>query len=169
MEKEKLEVAIEKATQLAWDYEQKYGGCAQVVLAAIKETVGHISNEVFQSATGLAGGVARTGKSCGALTGGIMALSCFWGRPYDDFADLNLRRIRTFSISKELVSKFQEAYGSPNCAQIQEKIMGRSYDLGNTKDFEQFIYDGGHYDKCTAVCSNAARWILEILNKEGLI
>ncbi|MCL1941382.1 MAG: C-GCAxxG-C-C family protein [Synergistaceae bacterium] len=169
MEKGKLEAAIEKAMQLAWGYEQKYGGCAQVVLASVRETVGNISDEVFQSATGLAGGVARTGNACGALTGGVMALSCFWGRPYDDFADPDKRRVRTFSISKKLADKFQEAYGSPNCGKIQEKIMGRSYDLGDPKDFEQFVKDGGHDDKCPSVCANAARWTLEILNEEGLI
>jgi len=169
MEKEKLEVTIEKAMQLAWNYTQEYGGCSQVVLASIKETVGHISDEVFQSATGLAGGVARTGNACGALTGGIMALSCFWGRPYNDFADPDKRRIRTFLISKKLVDKFQEFYGSPNCGKIQEKIMGRSYNLCDPKDFEQFAKDGGHIDKCTSVCANTARWVLEILNEEGLI
>jgi C_GCAxxG_C_C family probable redox protein len=169
MEKEKLDSVIEKATQLAWNYEQKYGGCAQAVLATIKETVGNISDEVFQSATGLAGGVARTGNACGALTGGVMALSCFWGRPYNDYADPGKRRARTFSICKKLVDKFQETYGSPNCNKIQEKIMGRSYNLGDPNDFEQFIKDGGHDDKCTSVCANSVRWTLEILNEEGLI
>jgi len=169
MEKEKLKAIIEKAMQLAWDYEQKYGGCSQVVLASIKETVGQISDEVFQSATGLAGGVARTGNACGALLGGVMALSCFWGRSYDDFSDPDKRRLRTFSISKKLVDKFQELYSSPNCGKIQEKIMGRSYNLNDSKDFEQFIKDGGHADKCTSVCANTTRWVLEILNEEGLL
>lgn len=169
MEKEQLDTTIEKAMQLAWSYTQKYGGCPQVVLASIKETVGNISDEVFQSATGLAGGVARTGNACGALIGGVMALSSFWGRPYNDFADPEKRRVRTFSMSKRLVDKFQEAYCSPNCGKIQEKIMGRSYDLGDPKDFEQFLKDGGHDDKCTSVCANSARWVLEILNEEGLI
>jgi C_GCAxxG_C_C family probable redox protein len=169
MEKEKLDTTIEKAMQLAWDYTKKYGGCPQVVLASIKETVGNISDEVFQSATGLAGGVARTGNACGALTGGIMALSCFWGRPYDDFADPDKRRLRTFAISKKLADKFQEFYGSLNCGKIQEKIMGRSYNLGDPNDFEQFLKDGGHENKCNSVCANAVRWVLEILNEEGLI
>ena len=169
MEKDKLVITIEKAMQLAWSYTKKYGGCSQVVLASIKETVGNISDEVFQSATGLAGGVARTGNACGALTGGIMALSCFWGRPYNDFADPDRRRARTFSICKKLADRFLETYGDLNCGKIQEKIMGRAYNLGDPQEFEQFIKDGGHVDKCTSVCANAARWTLEILNEEGLI
>jgi len=164
-----LDDTIEKAMQLAWKYTKSYGGCAQVVLASIKETAGNIGDDVFQSATGLAGGVARTGNACGALTGGVMALSCYWGRPYSDFADPDKRRVRTFSMSKKLADRFQETYGSHNCGKIQEKIMGRSYNLGDPKDFEQFVKDGGHDDKCNSVCANSARWVLEILSEEGLL
>jgi len=169
MEKEKLDAVIEKAAQLAWSYQQEYGGCAQVVLASIKETVGNISNEVFQSATGLSGGIARTGNACGAFTGGVLALSSFWGREYDNFSDPEKKRVRTFSMCKKLFDKFQCTYDSPNCSKIQEKIMGRSYNIGDPKDLEQFIKDGGLNDKCTSVCANSARWVLEILNEEGLI
>ena len=169
MESIALKETIDKATQLAWKYEQQYGGCAQVVLASLKETVGHIGDDVFQSATGLAGGVGRTGYACGALTGGVMALSCFWGRPYDDFADPARRRTRCLIMSKKLVGKFQETYGSANCHDIHRKIMGRAYDLSDPAEFEQFVKDGGHDDKCPSVCANSARWVLEILNEEGLI
>ncbi|MCL1866695.1 MAG: C-GCAxxG-C-C family protein, partial [Oscillospiraceae bacterium] len=73
----KLKNLSDKAAELALKYERTYGGCAQVVLASLKETVGNIGDDVFQSATGLAGGVGRTGHACGALTGGVMALACF--------------------------------------------------------------------------------------------
>ncbi|MCL1876299.1 MAG: C-GCAxxG-C-C family protein, partial [Synergistaceae bacterium] len=128
-----------------------------------------ISDEVIQSGTGLAGGVGRTGNACGALIGGVMALSCFWGRPYSDFADPGNRRAKTFTMSKKLVDKFQETYGSPNCGTTLEKIMGRSYNLNDQKDFEQFLKDGGHDGKCNSVCANTVRWVLEILNEEGLV
>ena len=164
-----LEETIEKATRLAWKYEQQYGGCAQVVLASLKETLGRIGDDVFQAATGFAGGIGRTGHACGALTGGVMALSCFWGRPYNDFADPGKRRARCLNMSKKLVEKFQRHYDSPDCHGIHKKIMGRPYDLGNPEEFDQFIKDGGHDDKCPSVCANSVRWVIEILNEEGLI
>ena len=159
----------DKAAELAWKYEQTHGGCAQVVLASLKETVGGVGDDVFQSATGLAGGVGRTGHVCGALAGGVMALACFWGRPYDDFADPGKRRARTLDMSKRLVKKFEAQYDSADCHGIHRKIMGRAYDLSDTQEFEQFVKDGGHDDKCPSVCANAVRWILEILNEEGLV
>lgn len=159
----------EQAASLAWKYEQIYGGCAQVVLAALKETVGNISDDVFLSATGLAGGMGRTGHVCGALSGGIMALSCFWGRGYDNFADPEKRRARTLNMSKKLVERFQKEYDSADCHGIHKKIMGRAYNLSDEKEFEIFLKNGGHDDKCPSVCANATRWVIDILREEGLI
>jgi C_GCAxxG_C_C family probable redox protein len=169
MEGTELKNLIDKAEKTAWKYEQEYGGCAQVVLATIKETLGHIGDDVFQSATGLAGGVGRTGHACCALTGGVMALSCFWGRPYDDFADPEKRRTRCLEMSKKLVGKFQSRYDSADCHGIHRKILGRAYDLSDPEEFERFVAAGGHDDKCPSVCANAVRWVIEILSEEALI
>lgn len=163
------ELWIEQATALAWKYEQQYGGCAQVVLASVKETLGQVDDAVFQAATGLAGGIGRTGHACGALTGGVMALCCFWGRPYDDFADPAKRRSRSLAMSEKLTRRFQREYDSADCRGIHQKIMGRAYDLGNPEEYAQFLKDGGHDDKCPSVCANAVRWVIEILDEEGLL
>ena len=98
-----------------------------------------------------------------------MALSCFWGRPYDDFADPDKRRSRTLAMSKQLVERFQEFYDSPDCCGIHKKIMGRTYNMEDPEEFAQFIKDGGHDDKCPSVCANSAKWVIEILNAEALI
>jgi C_GCAxxG_C_C family probable redox protein len=169
VEKTEFEILTEKATKLAWKYEQIYGGCAQVVLASVKETLGHVEDGVFQSATGLAGGIGRSGHACGALVGGVMALSCFWGRPYDDFADPGKRRALCLDMSKKLVEKFQSEYGSAECHGVHRKILGRAYDLSDPQEFERFVRDGGHDDKCPSVCANAVNWVFEILNNENLI
>ncbi|MDR3230743.1 MAG: C-GCAxxG-C-C family protein [Synergistaceae bacterium] len=169
MESVALKNAADKAGELAWKYEQQYGGCSQVVLAAIRENLGHIGDDVFQAATGLAGGLGRTGHACGALVGGVMALSCFRGRPYDDFPDSAGQRPPCLAMSKKLVRAFEEAYGSADCHGIHRKLLGRAYDLDNPEEFQQFIKDGGHDDKCTSVCANSARWVIGILNEEGLI
>ena len=168
-EGEHLKKLSDQAAELAWNYERTHGGCAQVVLASLKEIAGSIGDDVFQSATGLAGGVGRTGHACGALTGGAMALACFWGRPYDDFADPDKRRARSLEMSKRLVKKFEAQYDSADCHGIHRKIMGRAYDLSDAQEFEQFVKDGGHDDKCPSVCANAVRWVLEILDEESLI
>lgn len=166
----KKEELMQKAFERADYNEKNYGGCAQCVLAALKETLGDtITDDVFKSATGLAGGVARSGSACGALTGGVMALSMFYGRELSNFADPEKVRFKTFEICEKLVQKFKEEYGSQNCWDIQTKIMGRSYNIQDPDEYQAFLANGGHDDKCPVVCGKSASWVVEILFEEGLL
>jgi len=166
MDKKELMIEVER---LAYEYEQRYGGCSQCVVGAIKKALGGISDDVFKSATGLAGGVGLTGKTCGALTGGVMVLSIFLGREFDNFADPERIRFETFKLAKELVQRYEAEYGTVVCDEIKKKIMGRTYDLWDEKEYEEFLAAGGHDDKCPSVCGKAAKWVVEILSEANLI
>ena len=48
--------------------------CAQAVLYAFGPELGLPGETALKVATGLGAGVARRGQTCGALTGGILAL-----------------------------------------------------------------------------------------------
>ena len=161
--------AKNKAFDEAFENERRYGGCCQCVLGAIRTTLGHITDDVFKSGTGFAGGIARSGMACGACTGGVMALSMFVGREYDHFDDPQGVRFETYRICEKLINCFVSEYGSINCWDIQKKIMGRSYDLSCEEEYEIFLQDGGHDDKCPYVCGNAAKWVVEIIEGEGLL
>jgi len=164
------DLLIEKARKKAFDNERNFGGCSQCVVGALKDTLGVVSNDVFKAATGLGGGIGLTGRSCcGALTGGVMVIGTFLGREYDNFADPGRVRFETFKLAKRLVEKFEEEYGSVVCDDIKIKIMGRKYDLCDEKEFQEFLNDGGHDDKCPSVCGNGAKWTVEILSQEKLI
>jgi hypothetical protein len=57
-------------------YEKTYHGCSQCVLAAIMDVMDEGDDQVFRSASGLAGGLACSSRAtCGALTGRIGVLS----------------------------------------------------------------------------------------------
>jgi len=161
---------LKKAETLAYQYEKKYGGCAQCVLGALKNTIGGISDDVFKAGTGLAGGVALNGAgTCGALSGGVMALSMYLGREYNNFADPQRVRTDSAKICKKLVDRFETEFGSGNCKDIQRRVMGRSFNLWNKQDHQDFLAAGGHEDKCPMVCGKAARWVIEILQEGRLI
>ncbi len=166
MKKEDLLTQVE---QLAYMYEKEYGGCSQCVVGAIKKALGLISDDVFKAATGLAGGVGLTGNTCGALTGGVMVISLLLGREYDNFDDPERIRFQTFELAKKLIKRFEEEYGTVVCYGIQEKIMGKSYNLWDETEYSQFLAAGGHDDKCPGVCGKAARWVVEILMDQKLI
>jgi C_GCAxxG_C_C family probable redox protein len=152
----------EKAYSLAYEFEQKYGACSQCVLAALQETVGSIADEVFKAAYALAGGGAKTGQgTCGALAGGMLAISAKYGRERTDFE--TVRSTEASNLAKILYDRFVDEFGSPICATVQEAIFGRSFDLWDPEERQAFEKAGGHREKCPMVVGKAAMWTAEIL------
>ncbi len=70
---------IQRAKENAHEND-RHSGCSQGVLLSLQEEFGIGNNEVFKAATVLSGGVARSGETCGALIGALMALGLVVGR-----------------------------------------------------------------------------------------
>lgn len=170
MEKEKRRKELmEKAYELGFEYEKKYKGCSQCVIAAIQDTLGIRDDSVFKAATGLAGGGGLTGiGACGGYAGGVMVLGQLLGRERSIFEDSERIRFRSFDLANQLVDEFIGEFGTIICRDIQVKIFGRPYYLRDPEDFNKFEEAGGHVDKCTDVVGKAARMAVKIILDEGL-
>lgn len=157
---------LENVYQLAFQYEAKLGSCPQCVLASLKETLGIGNESIFQASQGLSGGTALSSQgTCGALTGGMIAISTLVGRTYQEFTDGQKKRL-VFKYTKFLYDRFIREYGSPLCCDVQKKLFGRSYNLLNKQEYEAFEKAGGHVYKCTSVAGNTAKWTAEIILNE---
>jgi C_GCAxxG_C_C family probable redox protein len=163
----KKEDIVKEVGELACKYEQDFGGCSQAVVGAFKEVLGEISDDVFKASTGFAGGIGLTGNTCGAISGGIIVLSTFLGREFNEFPDPEGKRFESFRLAKKLVDRCESEYGSTKCEHVMAKIMGRFYDIWTERD--DFLAAGGHDDKCPVVCENVAKWVAEILIEENLL
>lgn len=160
------EEKLQKAYDLAFKYEAERGSCPQCVLAAIMETINIGSTETIQAADALAGGTAlSTQGTCGALIGGLMAISSIVGRTYIEFNNGERRR-RVFQYSKKLYDKFKKEYGSIICKDIHQKLFGRSFNLMDKNDYAEFEKMGAHIDKCPTVSAKVACWTVEIILKD---
>jgi hypothetical protein len=118
------------------------------------------------------GGACRRGglcgdSGCGGYSGGIIALSQFYGRLSENFLDPERTRRKSFDLAKRLHDKFIAEYGSVICRDIQQKILGRGYYLRDPEEFGKFEKAGAHAEKCPSVVGNAAKWTAEILLEEG--
>ena len=157
------EEILEEVYNLAFKYEAERGSCAQCVLSAIMETLDIGDANTIKAADAMAGGTAlSTEGTCGALVGGLMAISIIFGRSYEDFSAGEQKR-RVFRYSKKLYNKFIEEYGSPVCKDVHQKLFGRSFKLLDPKEYQEFEKAGAHVDKCTSVSGNVARWTAEII------
>lgn len=159
-----LQEMIDKAYQLAYEYEQKHGCCSQCVLAAIQDVLGNIDDAIFMAAHGFAGGGGlSTRGTCGALAGGMLALGAKHGRDRPNFA--KGRFIQSYKLAKQLHDQFVAEFGSPVCGDVQKKMMGRSFNMWDAEDFKAFEEAGGHRDKCPHVVGTVAKWTTEMLVK----
>lgn len=158
------EEILTKAYELGFKYENEYHGCCQCVLAAIQDTLGIENGAVFKAGTGLAAGIGLTGAgSCGALSGGVMAISSQIGRDRMNFRDEEMVSYQTFELANKLYNRFIIEYGSGICYEIQKKLFGRTFNLWDATEYEEFEKAHGHSRVCPSVVGNAAKWTVEIL------
>ncbi|MEN2975236.1 MAG: C-GCAxxG-C-C family protein [Candidatus Caldarchaeales archaeon] len=153
----------ERAYKLAFKYEAEYGSCPQAVLRALCEVFSLDGmGAVIKSAHPLAGGLGLSGNgTCGALTGGAMALGYIYGRGLEDMG--KGRFLQSYQKAKELYDIFVKEFGSCICRDVQSKIFGRSFNLWDPEDYNRFEEMGAHRDKCPDVTGKVARWVAEIL------
>lgn len=119
------------------------------------------NNNVFKSASALAGGVARQGETCGALLGSIMAIGAVVGR--EKLNDKEQYQ-KAMGPAMEMYAKFKERVGHSLCQEIHRIRFGRVYRMDIPEEREAFHNMGGHDRKgCPEVCGIAAKIAAEII------
>ncbi len=159
------EEIIERAFQLSKEYEKTCTGCAQSVVAGLLDAFGMQNDGVFKAASGLADGIGLTGDgSCGALTGCSMVMGLIFGRERKDHKDM-MKPMKSYMLCKELHADFVKQYGSCRCYDIQTKLMGRTFNLLDPKDFQEAM-KAGMMEHCSEVVGRAARNAAGIILRE---
>jgi len=159
------ETLADRAYRLAKEYEQTCTGCAQSVVAGLLDALGMEEEGVFKAASGLADGIGLTGDgSCGALTGGCMVLGLLFGRERKDHRDM-MKPMRSYLLCKKLHDYFVDEYGSCRCYDIQEKLMGRTFNMYDPRDFQE-ASQAGMLEHCSELVGKAARRAAELIERE---
>ncbi len=160
MNHEEKHALAEQAYQKAFRYELDYGCCPQCVLAVVQETVGFVDDNTIKASHGLSGGGGLMGQgACGALTGGLMALSAKFGRDRDKF-DAG-RGLNNYKKSKELVERFRNEFGGVTCEELQKQFTGRTYDMWSAEEYKAF--DSARGNRCAHATATVTKWVVEIL------
>ncbi len=125
--------------------------CAESVLQAVAESRGIQSELIPKIATGLCAGIARSGDICGAVSGGVLAISLITGRcNAQESREENHRLVRAF------LSECEAKFGSTNC----KKLIGCRLD---TPEGQQFFKEHNLREKCAGFTCEAARLASEAL------
>ncbi len=157
MEREELAT---QAYQRAFELDAKYGCCPQCVLTAVKETLGGVSDETIKASHGLSGGGSLMGGgTCGALTGGLVALGTRKGRDADKLH--KGRGMANFQAGRELVERFHQEFGGTSCEHLQQQFSGRTWDFWKPEEYKGFSDARG--DQCARATGLVTRWVVEML------
>jgi C_GCAxxG_C_C family probable redox protein len=165
MSEKSPEAIVERASQLAAEYERTCTGCAQSAVAGLLDAFEIDSEDVFRAASGLADGIGLTGDgSCGSLTGCAMVISLIFGRGREDHRDV-MKPMQSYLLCKELHQEVIREYGSCRCHDIQQKTMGRTYDLLDPKQLEEAMKEG-MLEHCAQVVGRTTRRAAELILRE---
>ena len=155
------EALIQKAAESAFHYENTYGSCAQSCLGGLRDAFPElgISEEIFKSSYGLAGGCGCSIKgTCGALSGAAMAISLIAGRDKshmdDDFTSC-------YDKIKKVIAKFSEKFGV-TCCEVQTATMGACFDF--MTEVGEAGYNAKNGDEnCSKAVSYATQLVAEMI------
>jgi C_GCAxxG_C_C family probable redox protein len=162
---------LEKAYKQGFEGERNVRGCAQCAIAAVQDALDMRNDFVYKAASGLAGGAGEcTDGLCGGYSGGIISMSMFFGRTREEEATKKGRADKyvSFRMAAALHDRFVQKYGTVICAEIHKKIFGRSFNLRDDGEKQQFRDAGAHEreDGCCAVVGDGARWATELILEE---
>lgn len=116
--------------------------CSEAIVKTIKDEFElPISDDVIAMASGFPVGMGRSGCTCGAVVGGIMALGLFFGRTEAKDAKVN----KTMALSKELHDIFMNRHKCLCC-----RVLTKGMTLGSPEHMEQCISFTGEVAEETA-------------------
>ena len=144
--KRQKEEIINKAEELAKEYEAKYRGCGQCTFLAIVDALRwggleiipeDMENRLASGLSLLTGGTAMSGDgTCGAIASSAIAAGMALQVSLDDIE--SIRRGAVF-IRNTILYEYCNKYNSILCKDIQMKRYGKAWDLSSDEMAHEFL------------------------------
>lgn len=146
----RFDVDLERIRKIAEDYYRNGDFyCSEaVVKTIIDEFQIDVSEDVIKMASGFPVGVGGMGCTCGALTGGVMAIGLVYGRSQGKDPKVN----KAMELSAKLYQIFCERHKVSCC-----KVLTRGMEKGSPEHMEQCIAFTGEmaYEAAKIIAENA--------------
>ena len=151
---------LKRVQKRAEEYEQISQSCAKSPALAVMEEFGFGDIKIITVLSSFPG-IALTGETCGAISGGLVALASYFGR--NNLLDF-VANARSYAQSRKLIYLFRKEIGTTKCWDIhRDVVFGRCYDLADSKqDYPAFVRDKG-FEKCALLSGISARLAAQII------
>jgi len=144
--------AIGKA---AFNNVRAYANCCRSTLWALTTQLDLDGADSLKASSSLAGGIAGTGETCGAVLGALMAIGLACGPDHPTHSDAPSR-----TAAARFVERFTERFESTRCYGVQDAAVG--WHVDDSSRLPEWIAAGGPI-ACAGACAEAARIAAEIL------
>ena len=102
--------------EIAYNYHKAGYNCAQAVVAAFSDLTGMSVEQSMAVSGGFGGGVGGShAELCGAISGGVMALSLLC--PHVDGAN-KTTKVELYKLAKEFRARFEDTFGLTVCGDL---------------------------------------------------
>jgi C_GCAxxG_C_C family probable redox protein len=147
-------------------YEREYHCCSQATMLALQQALGLEDELALKAASSMCGGVALSGKTCGALSAGVMVMGMKHGR--GDLKEGFASVMKAMVPANKLVKWFEAEYGTTVCKDISglelnEEMLNL---MSSQPEAALSALDPAMVEKCSNICGRTAEKVLEILEEE---
>ena len=150
---------LDRIEETAYNYEKEYHGCSRCTLLPLQQHLKLGSGSALKASVPLAGGIAMTGETCGALLGALLAVGLAT-------ADEEMGNKEAFQASLiagfRFLKRFKKDMGSTTCRDIQIARLGRYYNMADPQEYQEFA-KAGAYVECSKVVARASRLAAEFI------
>jgi C_GCAxxG_C_C family probable redox protein len=146
---DKINNTLEKVRKQAETYYREGDFyCSEAIIKTIKDEFNvDISDKAIAMASGFPVGIGGAGCTCGALSGGVMAIGLLFGRESGKDPKVN----HAMQLSNELHGNFKNAYRHTCC-----RALTKGLELGSEQ----------HMEKCIAITGEIAAQTAQIIIRE---
>jgi len=131
--------------------------CAPSVFSTFSQELGLDADIALKIATGFGAGIAGRSKTCGAVTGAIMAIGLKYGRPASEPKEV---QAETYRIVNKFIERFEGKHSTIEC----KELIG--YNLANTEELAMAKESGVFKNLCPRLVRSAAEILEILLNRE---
>jgi C_GCAxxG_C_C family probable redox protein len=134
------------------NYSQGFS-CSQSVVMAFAEELGVDREVAAKVSAGFGGGMGRSGRTCGALSGALMVIGLVQGAT--DPSDKESKE-KTYSMARTLLEEFRRQRGSMDC----RDLIGMDI---STPEGQALAREKGLFAGCAAHVEASARIVTELI------
>ena len=143
-----------ESSEQALEYFKTGMNCAQSALSALGPVLGLDRETCVKMAAPFGAGMARAQKTCGAVTGALMALGLARGAGSEE----REARERLYGLTQEFLREFAARHGHLEC----RRLLG--IDL-STEEGRAEMKQRGHYDICAPYVRDAVSLIERLIRE----